>query len=92
MQLQKTVFCSMVVQDLALIKGLRRNATVVCMEETQLLVMDKKDFSNNRMEMELKKEYEYRFNFFRYDFHDFFSLEREKYPYFLDYSLHLHVF
>ncbi|XP_062384055.1 cyclic nucleotide-binding domain-containing protein 2-like [Sardina pilchardus] len=51
--------------DVALIKGLRRNATVVCMEETELMVIDREDFFANKMDVELKREFEYRFNFFR---------------------------
>ncbi|XP_076159893.1 cyclic nucleotide-binding domain-containing protein 2-like [Alosa pseudoharengus] len=51
--------------DVALIKGLRRNATVVCMEETELMVIDKEDFFANKMDVELKREFEYRFNSFR---------------------------
>ncbi|XP_042558813.1 cyclic nucleotide-binding domain-containing protein 2-like [Clupea harengus] len=51
--------------DVALIKGLRRNATVVCMEETELMVIDREDFFANQMDVELKREFEYRFGFFR---------------------------
>ncbi|XP_053140247.1 cyclic nucleotide-binding domain-containing protein 2-like isoform X2 [Hemicordylus capensis] len=51
--------------EIALLKGLRRNATVVCMEETELLVVDKKDFLSNKLDLELQKEFEYRFQFFR---------------------------
>ncbi|KAM6945737.1 cyclic nucleotide-binding domain-containing protein 2-like [Aplochiton taeniatus] len=51
--------------DVALIKGLLRNATVVCMEETELMVIDKEDFFANNMDVELRKEFQYRFNFFR---------------------------
>ncbi|KAI4886664.1 hypothetical protein NFI96_012785 [Prochilodus magdalenae] len=51
--------------DVALIKGLKRNATIVCMEETELMVVDKEDFFSNRMDVELQKEFENRFNFFR---------------------------
>nr|XP_015214920.1 PREDICTED: cyclic nucleotide-binding domain-containing protein 2-like [Lepisosteus oculatus] len=51
--------------DVALIKGLKRNATVVCLEETELLVVDKEDFFANKMDVELKKEFDYRFTFYR---------------------------
>ncbi|XP_046887260.1 cyclic nucleotide-binding domain-containing protein 2-like [Hypomesus transpacificus] len=51
--------------DVALIKGLRRNATVVCMEETELMVIDKEDFFANKMDVELKREFDYRFSYFR---------------------------
>lgn len=48
-----------------MIKTLRRNATVVCMEETELMVVDKEDFFANKMDVELKREFDYRFRFFR---------------------------
>ena len=51
---------------MALIKGLRRNATVVCMEETELMVIDKEDFFANKMDVELKREFDYRFSYFRF--------------------------
>ncbi|KAL2087851.1 hypothetical protein ACEWY4_016679 [Coilia grayii] len=51
--------------DVALIKGVKRNATIVCVEETELMVIDKEDFFANKMDVELKREFEYRFNFFR---------------------------
>nr|XP_014345626.1 PREDICTED: cyclic nucleotide-binding domain-containing protein 2-like isoform X2 [Latimeria chalumnae] len=51
--------------EIALLKGLRRNATIVCMEETELLVVDKKDFFKYNLDVELKKEFVMRFNFFR---------------------------
>ncbi|XP_043921942.1 cyclic nucleotide-binding domain-containing protein 2-like [Protopterus annectens] len=51
--------------EVALLKGLRRNATVVCMEETEFLVVDREDFFSNSLDTELKKEFQHRFNFFR---------------------------
>ncbi|MEE6490192.1 hypothetical protein FKM82_015798, partial [Ascaphus truei] len=51
--------------DIALIKGQRRNATVVCMEETEFLVVDKEDFFAHKLDVELEKEFRYRFDFFR---------------------------
>nr|XP_033787792.1 cyclic nucleotide-binding domain-containing protein 2-like isoform X2 [Geotrypetes seraphini] len=51
--------------EVALLKGLRRNATVVCMEETEFLVVDRDEFFRNRLDQELQKELEYRFSFFR---------------------------
>ncbi|KAL6456155.1 hypothetical protein MHYP_G00360060 [Metynnis hypsauchen] len=51
--------------DVALIKGLRRNATVVCLEETELMVIDKEEFFGYGLDLQLKKESDYRFNFFR---------------------------
>ncbi|XP_029442880.1 uncharacterized protein LOC115083213 [Rhinatrema bivittatum] len=51
--------------EVALLKGLRRNATVVCMEETEFLVVDRDEFFRNKLDQELQKELEYRFRFFR---------------------------
>ncbi|XP_030045749.1 cyclic nucleotide-binding domain-containing protein 2 isoform X2 [Microcaecilia unicolor] len=51
--------------EVALLKGLRRNATVVCMEETEFLVVDKDEFFKNKLDQELQKELVYRFSFFR---------------------------
>ncbi|XP_053571626.1 cyclic nucleotide-binding domain-containing protein 2 [Bombina bombina] len=51
--------------EVALLKGLRRNATVICMEDTEFLAVDREEFFRNKLDKELKKELEYRFNFFR---------------------------
>ncbi|KAM9307762.1 cyclic nucleotide-binding domain-containing protein 2-like [Gastrophryne carolinensis] len=51
--------------EVALLKGLRRNATVVCMEETEFLVVDRTEFFANKLDQELQKELKYRFQFFR---------------------------
>ncbi|XP_019378455.1 PREDICTED: cyclic nucleotide-binding domain-containing protein 2 [Gavialis gangeticus] len=51
--------------EIALLKGTRRVATVVCMEETELLVVDKEDFFANRLDEELQKELQYRYTFFK---------------------------
>ncbi|KAL7890530.1 hypothetical protein AOLI_G00000060 [Acnodon oligacanthus] len=51
--------------DVALMKGLRRNATVVCLEETELMVIDKEEFLGFGLDLQLKKESDSRFNFFR---------------------------
>ncbi|KAJ1098910.1 hypothetical protein NDU88_004017 [Pleurodeles waltl] len=51
--------------DVALLKSLRRNATVVCMAETEFLVVDREEFFRNKLDQELQKELEYRFHFFR---------------------------
>ncbi|XP_074857157.1 cyclic nucleotide-binding domain-containing protein 2 [Carettochelys insculpta] len=51
--------------EVALLKDSRRIATVVCMEETELLVVDKEDFFANKLDEELHKEFLYRFNFFK---------------------------
>ncbi|KAM4626933.1 calcium-responsive transcription factor [Discoglossus pictus] len=50
--------------DIALIKGARRNATVVCMDTTEFLVVDKEDFFANKLDKELEKEFRYRSDFF----------------------------
>ncbi|KAM5157539.1 uncharacterized protein ACMZJ9_008871 [Mantella aurantiaca] len=51
--------------EVALLKGLRRNATVVCMEDTEFLVVDQKEFFQNKLDQELQKEMKCRFQFFR---------------------------
>ncbi|XP_078721245.1 cyclic nucleotide-binding domain-containing protein 2 [Lampetra fluviatilis] len=51
--------------EIALLKDLSRNATIVCMEETELLVVDKEDFFAYKLDQELRKEFQYRYNFFR---------------------------
>ncbi|KAM8967195.1 cyclic nucleotide-binding domain-containing protein 2-like [Pelodytes ibericus] len=51
--------------EVALLKGLRRNATVICMEDTEFLVVDRKEFFRNKLDQELQKELQYRFHFFR---------------------------
>ncbi|XP_063788227.1 cyclic nucleotide-binding domain-containing protein 2 [Pseudophryne corroboree] len=51
--------------DIALLKGHRRNATVVCMKESEFLVVDKEDFFANKLDAELQKEFQYRYKYFR---------------------------
>ncbi|XP_062818162.1 cyclic nucleotide-binding domain-containing protein 2 [Anolis carolinensis] len=51
--------------EVALLQGTKRMATVVCMEETELLVVDKKDFFNFKLNQELKRESKIRFDFLR---------------------------
>ncbi|XP_029462149.1 calcium-responsive transcription factor isoform X2 [Rhinatrema bivittatum] len=51
--------------EIALLKGLNRNATIVCMEETELLVVDKQDFFDNKLDVELQKECLYRYHVLR---------------------------
>ncbi|XP_078085099.1 cyclic nucleotide-binding domain-containing protein 2-like [Mustelus asterias] len=51
--------------EIAVLKGLRRNFTAVCMEVTELLVVDKEDFFDNRLHEVLLKESHQRFIFFR---------------------------
>lgn len=42
-----------------------RRATVVCMEETEFLVVDREDFLANKLGDEVQKETQYRYKFFR---------------------------
>ncbi|XP_020854231.1 cyclic nucleotide-binding domain-containing protein 2 isoform X1 [Phascolarctos cinereus] len=51
--------------EMALLTGAERIATVVCMEDTELLVVDKEDLFGNMVDEEMKKEFQTRFNFFR---------------------------
>ncbi|XP_056374721.1 cyclic nucleotide-binding domain-containing protein 2 isoform X2 [Hyla sarda] len=51
--------------EVALLKGLRRNATIICMEETEFLVVDRAEFFQNKLDQELQKELKYRFQIFR---------------------------
>ncbi|XP_074085248.1 cyclic nucleotide-binding domain-containing protein 2 isoform X2 [Macrotis lagotis] len=51
--------------EMALLTDSERISTVVCMEETELLVVDKEDCFGTKLNEELKKEFQFRFNFFR---------------------------
>ncbi|XP_066478024.1 cyclic nucleotide-binding domain-containing protein 2 [Tiliqua scincoides] len=51
--------------EVALLKGTRRNATIVCMEETELLVVDKVDFFNYELDKELYREFRNRYEYLR---------------------------
>ncbi|XP_060113016.1 cyclic nucleotide-binding domain-containing protein 2 [Heteronotia binoei] len=51
--------------EVALIKDAKRIATVVCMEETELLVVDKKDFLGYHLDEELHREFLTRYNYLR---------------------------
>uniref|UniRef100_A0A4X2LKX9 Cyclic nucleotide-binding domain-containing protein 2 n=1 Tax=Vombatus ursinus TaxID=29139 RepID=A0A4X2LKX9_VOMUR len=51
--------------EMALLTGAERFTTVVCMEDTELLVVDKEDLFGNMVDEEMKKEFQTRFNFFR---------------------------
>ncbi|GAB1285861.1 Cyclic nucleotide-binding domain-containing protein 2 [Apodemus speciosus] len=51
--------------EMGLLSTAVRRATVVCMEETEFLVVDREDFLANRLGDEVQKETEYRYNFFR---------------------------
>ncbi|XP_044517514.1 cyclic nucleotide-binding domain-containing protein 2 [Gracilinanus agilis] len=62
--------------EMALLTGTDRIATVVCMEETELLVVDKEDFFGNHLDESLQKEFRFRFDFFRQ--HDLFTTWPDK--------------
>ncbi|XP_048341461.1 cyclic nucleotide-binding domain-containing protein 2 isoform X2 [Sphaerodactylus townsendi] len=51
--------------EVALLKGAKRIATVVCMEETELLVVDQKDFFGYKLDRELHREFLARYNHLR---------------------------
>ncbi|XP_037667582.1 cyclic nucleotide-binding domain-containing protein 2 [Choloepus didactylus] len=51
--------------EMAILNSSLRRATVVCMEETELLVVDKEDFFDNKLDQEVQKSAQYRFDFFR---------------------------
>ncbi|XP_031228344.1 cyclic nucleotide-binding domain-containing protein 2 isoform X2 [Mastomys coucha] len=51
--------------EMGLLSTAVRRATVVCMEETEFLVVDREDFLANKLGDEVQKETQYRYNFFR---------------------------
>ncbi|XP_018409511.1 PREDICTED: cyclic nucleotide-binding domain-containing protein 2 [Nanorana parkeri] len=51
--------------DIGMVTGQKRNVTVVCMSETEFLVVDKKDFFANKLDQQLHKEFQCRFDYFR---------------------------
>ncbi|XP_069863279.1 cyclic nucleotide-binding domain-containing protein 2 isoform X3 [Dipodomys merriami] len=51
--------------EMGLLSTAVRRATVVCMEETEFLVVDREDFLANQLDEEVQKESHYRFSFFR---------------------------
>ncbi|XP_007474320.1 cyclic nucleotide-binding domain-containing protein 2 [Monodelphis domestica] len=51
--------------EMALLIGSDRIATVVCMEDTELLVVDKEDFFGNDLDESLQREFRFRIDFFR---------------------------
>ncbi|CAI5761934.1 Uncharacterized protein PODLI_1B026167 [Podarcis lilfordi] len=51
--------------EIALLQNTRRVATVVCLEETELLVVDKSDFFAYELDKELNREFKNRYEFLR---------------------------
>ncbi|XP_058418111.1 cyclic nucleotide-binding domain-containing protein 2 [Diceros bicornis minor] len=51
--------------EMSLLSSSVRRATVVCMEETEFLVVDKEDFFAYKLDREVQKDAQYRFEFFR---------------------------
>ncbi|XP_038078220.1 cyclic nucleotide-binding domain-containing protein 2-like [Patiria miniata] len=51
--------------EIALLKDSRRRATIVCLQETQFLVVDRDDFFEKGLHRHIQAEFEYKFNFFR---------------------------
>lgn len=52
-------------QEMGLLSTAVRRATVVCMEDTEFLVVDREDFLANKLGDEVQKETQYRYDFFR---------------------------
>nr|XP_045012998.1 cyclic nucleotide-binding domain-containing protein 2-like [Jaculus jaculus] len=51
--------------EMGLLNSAVRRATVVCMEESEFLVVDREDFLANKLDEEVQKETQYRYEFFR---------------------------
>ncbi|XP_032206689.1 cyclic nucleotide-binding domain-containing protein 2 isoform X2 [Mustela erminea] len=51
--------------ELGILTPSLRRATVVCMEETEFLVVDREDFLENKLDQEFQKDAQERFEFFR---------------------------
>ncbi|XP_008570817.1 PREDICTED: cyclic nucleotide-binding domain-containing protein 2 [Galeopterus variegatus] len=51
--------------EMGLLSSTVREATVVCMEETEFLVVDREDFLANKLDQEILKDAQYRLEFFR---------------------------
>lgn len=56
-------------QELGVLTPSVRRATVVCMEETEFLVVDREDFLANKLDQEFQKDAQHQFEFFRYRQH-----------------------
>ncbi|XP_022082454.1 cyclic nucleotide-binding domain-containing protein 2-like isoform X2 [Acanthaster planci] len=51
--------------EIALMKDTRRKATIVCLQDTEFLVVDRDDFFEQGLHQHIQAEFEYKFNFFR---------------------------
>ncbi|XP_033625260.1 cyclic nucleotide-binding domain-containing protein 2-like [Asterias rubens] len=51
--------------EVALLKDTRRNATIVCLQDTEFLVVDRDDFFQQGLHQHIHKESEYKHNFLR---------------------------
>ncbi|XP_054751372.2 uncharacterized protein LOC129257139 [Lytechinus pictus] len=49
--------------EIALLKDSRRKATVVCLKDTEFLVVDSDDFFDNNLHLHIQQDFEYRLNF-----------------------------
>ena len=52
-------------QEIALMKDSRRKATIVCLQDTEFLVVDRDDFFDKGLHRHIQAEFEYKYNFFR---------------------------
>ena len=53
------------IQEIALMQNTRRNATVICHEECEFLVIEKQDFLSHGLHKQMQQEFERRYAFFR---------------------------
>lgn len=52
-------------QEMGFLHSSVSRATVVCMEETEFLVVDREDFLAYKLDQEVKKDAQHRFEYFR---------------------------
>ena len=55
----------MLFQEIALLQASRRNATIVCAEETEFLWVDKEEFIEKGLDTRMQQEFLFRYHFFR---------------------------
>ncbi|XP_071825874.1 cyclic nucleotide-binding domain-containing protein 2-like isoform X3 [Apostichopus japonicus] len=51
--------------EIALLKDVPRMATIMCLEDTELLIVDKDEFFDNGLHFHIQQEFQYRLKFFR---------------------------